>query len=792
MDRGDAAHEEDDRNVADLLLDQIEFANVILLNKVDLVSEEESKKLSSLLKALNPSAKVIETTNSQVDMSDVVSTGRFSFEEASRSAGWLQSLQESTPHTPETEEYGISSFLFKARRPFHPERIHAFMSTYFHVQEPDWSDAIADAGRPETVEMVASSICDASSHSQKAMEALENLKRLHIPENVFENVRKSLTASVEAIKSAQEEYESIKETLHTMDVFPVETAKPQTISNSNGFSRLKERFGNVLRSKGFIWLASRPDLCGEWSQAGAVLRFTVGGPWYASLPDEAWPAEAEARNDILKDFEDPHGDRRQELVFIGIDMDKEKLHHALEECLMKDDEAHTGVRDPFAVWPDLQDLLDGGEDDEEHEHEHEHEHTEDHGSTHSHEDIKQEEELYMRPGQVIDITDGACEAQEILDSITPGTTVIFHWDAEWHEEGKDIVQDMKKLITNVDTVVVRVDIGTHPANWSFAMEKVMVKPEARRPGAKPVLKNGQKWPCFTIHASPELQPIETIAGTHAVRSVAKIIASLPAASSSQSRKKHSVNEENEVQGIEEHMYIDQIAAKFPHIEGGAVELRDYLKSFGQKSKTLYILWADNSLPLKILKGLQEILQKRPETDNLYIADIQQSTANASLGKALGVKKPPSLLVFSSMKMDRKFDGPEKVAEALAQEFRTLPAATVGLNPRGGFPKSNHAKQQQETSLYDPPQGKQNRSGTTKLTPDGKMIHYFPNMPCLKCGNPWWSSDDWDALCVRCRWDCLTGGYDDNSKPLPEHKAVWSKYVESIKAGITPQWKGTRR
>ena len=80
----------------------------------------------------------------------------------------------------------------------------------------------------------------------------------------------------------------------------------------------------------------------------------------------------------------------------------------------------------------------------------------------------------MRPGQVIDITDGACEAQEILDSITPGTTVIFHWDAEWHEEGKDIVHDMKKLITNVDTVIVRVDIGTHPANWSFAMEKVMV------------------------------------------------------------------------------------------------------------------------------------------------------------------------------------------------------------------------------------------------------------------------------------------------------------------------------
>lgn len=773
--------------MADLLLDQIEFANVILLNKVDLVSEKESKKLLHLLKALNPSAKVIETMNSEVHVSEVVSTGRFSFEEASRSAGWLQSLQDGTPHTPETEEYGISSFLFKARRPFHPERIHTFMSTYFHVQEPDWSDAIADSGRPETVEMVGKLIHDASSSTHTAVQALENLKRLHIPEHVFKTVQKSLERSLASITSAVDEYESIRETLCTMDVFPSESeAKPQTVSQSNGFLTLKEHFGNILRSKGFIWLASRPDLCGEWSQAGAVLRFTVGGPWYASLPDEAWPTDLEARNDILKDFEEPHGDRRQELVFIGIDMDKAKLQHALEECLMRDDELHAGIQDPFAVWPDLDDLLDGGEDEEE-------------STTHSstlHEDKKQgEEELYMRPGQMIDITDGACEAQEILDSITPGTTVIFHWDAEWHEEGKDIAKELKQMIANVDTVVVRVDIGTHPANWSFAMEKVMAKPEARRPSAKPVLKNGQKWPCFTVHSSPDLQPIETIAGTHAMRSVTKIIASLPPAPSTQQMKKESTfvgtkHDEENLQDVDEHMYIDQVASAFPHIKQGAVELRDYLKSYSQRSKSLYILWAEDSIPLKVLKGLQDILQKRPDTDNLYIADVQQSTANASLGKALGVKKPPSLLVFSNMKMDKKFDGPEKVTEALAQEFRTMPAVATGLNPRA-FAKSA-PPQTQDTSLYDPPQGKQNRSGSTKLTPDGKLVHYFPNMPCLKCGNPWWSSDDWDATCIRCKWDCLTGGYDDNSKPLPQHKAVWSKYVESIKAGVTPSWKGSRR
>lgn len=787
MDRGDAAHEEDDRNVADLLLDQIEFANVILLNKVDLVSKAESKRLSTLLKALNPSAKVIETTNSQVNVADVVSTGRFSFEEASRSAGWLQSLQENTPHTPETEEYGISSFVYKARKPFHPERIHNFMNSYFHLQEPDWSDAIADSGRLESAELAQKAIHDASTSTMLALKSLEKLKFANIPE--LESVKNLLDASLEALDGAGKEFKSVEDKVKEVDIFAQNVSKPRISSSSKGFSLLKETFGNILRSKGFIWLASRPDLCGEWSQAGAVMRFTVGGPWYASLPEEAWPAEDEAKNDIMRDFEGPCGDRRQELVFIGIDMDTAKIQTALTDCLLKDDELHATIKDPFAVWPALDDLLDGGDDSDSNNDECVH---------HEHEEETcgvQHEDLFMRPGKMIDITDGACEAQEILDSIKPGTTVIFYWDAEWHDEGREISREMRQIISDLDAFIVRVDIGTHPANWSFAMEKVMSKPEARRPGAKPVLKNGQKWPCFTVHSSPDLQPVDTIAGAHAVKSIKKILASLPRTNPSQIIKRTSSNESNDIldpQGTngsqDKHIYIDEVASKFPQLQNGAVELREHLKTFSQSHKSLSILWVEDSIPLKVLKGLQEILYKRPDTDSLYIANIQHSGGNASLGKALGVKKPPSLLVFSSMKMQKKVDGPEKVTEALAQEFRTLPAAVSGLNPR---PSTKISKQSIDAqgSLYDPPQGKQNRSGATKLTPDGKLVHYFPHMPCLKCGNPWWSSDEWDANCIRCRWDCLKGGYDDNSKPLPEHKAVWAKYVESIKAGITPAWRG---
>jgi G3E family GTPase len=123
LDRKEAMSEEDTREIADLLIDQIEFCDVLILNKCDLVSEEELEKLEKVLRTLQPEATIIRTTNSNVFPSSILNTGKFDFDKASASAGWLKELQAGhQQHTPETEEYGISSFVYQRRLPFHSER----------------------------------------------------------------------------------------------------------------------------------------------------------------------------------------------------------------------------------------------------------------------------------------------------------------------------------------------------------------------------------------------------------------------------------------------------------------------------------------------------------------------------------------------------------------------------------------------------------------------------------------------------------------------------------------------
>jgi G3E family GTPase len=241
---GLAVTDEDGRTLSDLLIDQVEFANVILLNKCDLATEDEVAALEAALRKLNPVARLIRTEQSQVDLKEVIGTGLFDMETAQQSAGWLKELQEE--HTPETEEYGISSFVFRARRPFHPQRLMNFLKN--------------------------------------------------------ENMQK------------------------------------------------------VLRSKGFIWIATRHDSGINWSLAGHIARVSPAGNWLAATPEAMRPQGPQVDEYIAEFWEEPFGDRRQELVFIGQNMPKEVMQEQLHAALLTDAELALGESgwerfpDDFPVW----------------------------------------------------------------------------------------------------------------------------------------------------------------------------------------------------------------------------------------------------------------------------------------------------------------------------------------------------------------------------------------------------------------------------------------------------------
>ncbi|KAA6425482.1 MAG: hypothetical protein FRX49_04380 [Trebouxia sp. A1-2] len=261
MEREEGVAMEDERNVAELLLDQIEFANVILLNKQDLVADKVSRQtLLAAVRKLNPKAGVQFTTRCKVPMKQILNTGNFDMEKASASAGWLQSLKNPEPQTGEAVEYGITSFVYRARKPFHPQKLYDFAVKNFFLQETELYE-------PDTQE---------EDHGQQ-----------------------------------------------------------------------------IFRSKGFAWIARRDDMMGEWSSAGNILKLTCGGPWFAALPQEAWP-DIDV-SEVLKDFEEPHKDRRQELVFIGQDLDRCAIVDALDNCLCSDRDFRQSkqLRDPFVAWPEL-------------------------------------------------------------------------------------------------------------------------------------------------------------------------------------------------------------------------------------------------------------------------------------------------------------------------------------------------------------------------------------------------------------------------------------------------------
>lgn len=242
---GESLGEEDERNVADLLVDQIEFCDVLLISKTDLISPQQLEELQAILHKLNPAADIIPMLRGQVPLARVLNTGRFDFERAQQAPGWLQEMRGE--HTPETEEYGIGSFIYKARRPFHPQKLHDFFA------DP-----------------------------------------------------------------------SIK--------------------------------GKLLRSKGFFWLASRPQWAGQWSQAGGVAQHGAAGMFWKAVPKDRWPEDEEHLSYIMERWEEPFGDMRQELVFIGQNLDRDQVVAQLDACLLTDEELlkgqeyWTSLPDPFPEW----------------------------------------------------------------------------------------------------------------------------------------------------------------------------------------------------------------------------------------------------------------------------------------------------------------------------------------------------------------------------------------------------------------------------------------------------------
>ncbi len=245
QDTKESLGEEDERSVADLLVDQVEFADVILISKTDLVKPADTERLTAILKVLNTHAKIIPISSGEVDVNAVLNTGLFNFERAEQAPGWLKEMRGE--HVPETEEYGISSFNYIARKPFDPEKFYHF--------------------------------------------------------------------------------------LHNT-----------------------EQFGKLIRSKGYFWLATRPQFCGQWSQAGGIARYGFSGMFWKAVPKNSWPTDEESLNEINKQWVEPFGDMRQELVFIGQNLDKNNLISALDNCLLSEDELLAGnkywatLNDPFPEW----------------------------------------------------------------------------------------------------------------------------------------------------------------------------------------------------------------------------------------------------------------------------------------------------------------------------------------------------------------------------------------------------------------------------------------------------------
>ena len=243
-DRGESLGDDDDRSLVHLLTDQIEFADIVILNKVSDAGAERTDAARKIIRSLNADAKIIETDHSDVAADIILNTGMFDFEKAHQHPMWAKELYGFANHVPETEEYGVTSFVYRARQPFIPKKVVAVLDG-------------------------------------------------EIP--------------------------------------------------------------GVIRSKGHFWIATRPDWVIEFSLAGALSSISPLGKWWATVPDDHRPKDPAAENYIKSYWQEPWGDRRQELVFIGSGIDWPMLKAKLDACLVPKETASNVdelpiYSDPFPQW----------------------------------------------------------------------------------------------------------------------------------------------------------------------------------------------------------------------------------------------------------------------------------------------------------------------------------------------------------------------------------------------------------------------------------------------------------
>ena len=424
--------EEQEKGVAELLLDQIEFADILVLNKASSLTPAVRAEAVAALRRLNPGARILVTDHGRVDPGEVIHTGLFDMERAAAQPGWLAALREDgvTPDKkPESLEYGIGSFVYRRRRPFHPGRLHALLTAHWVVQEQDWSDAMraegmVSPGSSEHMPLgVQSALATAEAAAHAARDAADAAQRicdgLRAGNAAAGNSRHAVllgacsaaaaaaaaaataanAAAAAALSAAESCAAMAGEASPSTEVAQLPSTPADVHTTPADAAALRAgreaAYGKLLRFKGFAWLATRGYAVAELSAAGGLLSVRCGGPWYAVLPGDALPdPSSEAGRALAVDMVEDSGpdgrkvlDRRQELVFIGIDVKQEAVTAALDACLVTDAEwvALSGAGDQggidvdsFKPWPPLAVLLSApeadGEADGHHGHGHGHHH----------------------------------------------------------------------------------------------------------------------------------------------------------------------------------------------------------------------------------------------------------------------------------------------------------------------------------------------------------------------------------------------------------------------------------